>query len=312
MAWFFRRKRLKTPQTVVLADPSSILSTATLNEQYIGTRRFVDAPDAPYQLPKDLTDLQRLDFQHFILRQALMGNYVAPIQPGKGSQILDVGTGTGRWAIEMAQIFPQAQVFGVDLEESRDITGQRSSTPLNYHFQVGNVLQGLPFLDGTFDFVHQRLLVTGIPFARWGDVIRELLRVTKAGGWIEMVEAGSTFVNNGAATAQWSAWSNALMKPAGIDIYQITQLGAIVQQNGLVCESRVYNIPIGAWGGRIGTMLQQDLLSIYESLVPRYQKALGVSPASTNLARQQLIQEWEQQQTLFSVFVVCGQKQEAS
>lgn len=309
MAWFFRRKHPKTQQVAVLSDPHSVLSTTTVNEQYIGTRRFVDAPDAPYQLPKDLTDLKRLDFQHFILRQALRGNYVAPIQPGEGSQILDVGTGTGRWAIEMAQIFPQAQVFGVDLEESRDITGQRPSTPLNYHFQVGNVLQGLPFLEGNFDFVHQRLLVTGIPFARWNEVIRELIRVTKPGGWIEMVEAGSTFVNSGAATAQWSAWSNALMRPAGIDVYQITQLSAIVQQNGLTCKSLVYNIPLGVWGGRIGAMVQQDLLSIYDSLVPRYQKALGVSLASTDLVRQQLIQEWEQLQTLFSVFIVCGQKQ---
>lgn len=308
MVWFFRRKRSKTPQAVVLADPSSILSTATVAEQYIGTRRFVDAPDAPYQLPKDLTDLHRLDFQHFILRQAFMGNYVAPIQPREGSQILDVGTGTGRWAIEMAQQFPQAQIFGVDLEESRDITGQQSSAPLNYHFQSGNVLQGLPFLENTFDFVHQRLLVTGIPFARWGEVIRELLRVTKVGGWLEMVEAGSTFVNSGAATAQWSAWSDTLMKPAGIDTYQIAQLGAIVQQNGLACQSRVYNIPIGAWGGRIGVMLEQDLLSIYESLVPRYQKVLGVSPAQTNRVHQQLTQEWEQLHTQFSMFVVYGQK----
>jgi ubiquinone/menaquinone biosynthesis C-methylase UbiE len=43
--------------------------------------------------------MNRLDFQHFILRQAFKGNYAAPIR--NPARILDVGTGTGRWATEM-------------------------------------------------------------------------------------------------------------------------------------------------------------------------------------------------------------------
>jgi SAM-dependent methyltransferase len=308
MAWFFRRKRKKGQAAAVSFESASIMSTSVVKEQYVGSRRFVDAPDAPYQLPKDITDLNRLDFQHFILRQTFSGNYLAPISPGAGNQILDVGTGTGRWPIEVAQAFPQAQVFGLDLEESRDITGKTQTIPTNYHFQVGNVLQGLPFLDGTFDFVHQRLLVTGIPFARWPQVIQELIRVTKPGGWIEMVEGGGIFVNGGPATQQWCAWGDTMMKPAGIDIYQIANLAALVEQVGLSCQSSVYNIPAGLWGGRIGTMLQQDLLSIYDSLVPRYHKVLGISQMNTDLMRQRLLQEWENLHTLLSIFVVCAQK----
>jgi SAM-dependent methyltransferase len=306
MAWFFRKKQ-KSNQTSTVA-PTVQEQTATLNEQYVGARRFVDAPDAPYQLPKDTTDLNRLDFQHFILRQAFVGNYVAPISLDTGSKLLDVGTGTGRWAIEMAQAFPQTRVYGVDLEESRAISGQTPSTPLNYSFQRGNVLQGLPFQGNTFDFVHQRLLVTGVPFTRWPEVIRELLRVTRHGGWIEMVEGGAIFVHEGPATTQWSAWSNALMGSADIDVYQIANLAAVAQQNGLICERRVYNIPIGSWGGRIGVMMQQDLLSIYDSLVPRYQQVLGISTGNTDTIRQRMIQEWNDLHTLWSTFVVYGQK----
>ena len=56
--------------------------------------------DVPYALPSDLGEMNRLDFQHYLLRQAFKGIYAAPI--GAPRDILDVGAGTGRWAKEMA------------------------------------------------------------------------------------------------------------------------------------------------------------------------------------------------------------------
>lgn len=72
----------------------------------------------PYLLPNDAEELNRLDFQHYMLRATLHGNYAAPI--GSPSSILDVGTGTGRWAREMAITFPNANVVGVDVNLSPD------------------------------------------------------------------------------------------------------------------------------------------------------------------------------------------------
>jgi methylase of polypeptide subunit release factors len=41
-------------------------------------------------------------------------NYLAPLEsPVK--RILDVGTGTGIWAVEMAEKFPEAQVIATDI-----------------------------------------------------------------------------------------------------------------------------------------------------------------------------------------------------
>ena len=75
-----------------------------------------------------------------------------------------------------------------------------------------------------------------------------------------------------------------------------------------LAEKRIYNIPTGSWGGRMGVMMQQDLLSIYDSLVPRYQQVLGISIGSTETIRQSMIQEWNDLHTLWSTFVVYGQK----
>ncbi len=58
--------------------------------------------DAPYMLPRDDQEINRLDFQHYRLRYALRSNYAAPI--GRPRSILDVGCGTGRWALEMATL----------------------------------------------------------------------------------------------------------------------------------------------------------------------------------------------------------------
>ena len=155
-------------------------------------------------LPRDEKEIQRLNYQHFILRQILNGNSFAPVHDllAKQSQVLDVGCGTGRWGHEIANAYPQAQVTGFDLEG----IPQAASVPLNSQFYRGNLLNGLPFANNYFHYVHQRLLVAAIPLNKWPWVVGELKRVTHPGGWIELVEMGNTFSNTGPATRQFLAW----------------------------------------------------------------------------------------------------------
>ena len=56
----------------------------------------------------------RLDLQHHVITLLLNGElHLAPLESPK--RILDLGTGTGLWAIEMADSFPNATVIGTDL-----------------------------------------------------------------------------------------------------------------------------------------------------------------------------------------------------
>ncbi len=122
--------------------------------------------EAPYVLPSDDKEINRLDFQHYMLRYSLRGNYAAPIQTP--FSILDVGSGTGRWATEMARLFPSANVIGTDIAPPNpDAAPQdEAGKPDNFAFVQGNVLERLPFPDDTFDFTHMRLLLFAIPEAR--------------------------------------------------------------------------------------------------------------------------------------------------
>ena len=189
--WFGRARR-KQPQAIVggsswqraRREPAAVLLD--------GRRRL---SQVPYLLPKDTLETNRLDFQHYLLRSVLHGDYVAPVRPDS-TAILDVGCGTGRWVIEMARAFPGAQVVGVDIDQP---TQSAQSIPLNARFVQANLLKGLPFANRSFDLVHQRLLGLAIPAAHWPGVVRELVRVTWPGRYVELLESGDVFLHAGPA-----------------------------------------------------------------------------------------------------------------
>lgn len=69
----------------------------------------------PFQLTwEEQPELDRLDLQHHVITLLLNGElHLAPLENPR--RILDIGTGTGLWAIEMADRFPNAIVTGTDL-----------------------------------------------------------------------------------------------------------------------------------------------------------------------------------------------------
>ncbi|GCE22387.1 class I SAM-dependent methyltransferase [Dictyobacter kobayashii] len=165
MMRFFRREQTGDPSVNDQMSPSGIFAINQLEGDM-------------YLLPRNLQETHRLDFQHYLLRQVLKGNTLAPMSESPAS-ILDVGCGTGRWPQEMAMLYPKTQVIGLDLDHS--LQQLLPAIGPNYRFIASNILSGLPFPDQSFDFVHQRLLVAGIPAKQWPFVISEITRVTRVG-----------------------------------------------------------------------------------------------------------------------------------
>jgi demethylmenaquinone methyltransferase / 2-methoxy-6-polyprenyl-1,4-benzoquinol methylase len=100
---------------------------------------------------------------------------------GPGSRALDVATGTGDLALELAR--RGAEVVGVDFSEGM-LELARKKAP-GIRFEVGNALD-LPYDDGEFDAV-----TVGFGARNFDDLDRglaELARVTRPGGRVVVLE----------------------------------------------------------------------------------------------------------------------------
>lgn len=276
MAWFGLRRR-REDRRASSADGATVDASGRFFRVFGGRRHVAGVP---YTLPKDDQEVNRLDFQHFLLRYALRGNYVAPVD--RPLSILDVGTGTGRWAVEMATLFPDADVIGLDVvPPPADETSLGGLRPPNYTFVTGNVLEGLPFADASFGLVHQRLLVGAVPAERWPGVVQELVRVTQPGGWVELVEANIKVERGGPALDAIGAWIYAGVAQRGIQVALCDQVGRMLQEAGLAgVAQREVHLPLGKGHGRVGTMMETNHFALFESLKGLI-VAMGVTDAAT-------------------------------
>jgi len=92
----------------------------------------------------------------------------------------------------MASTFIRTNFIGVDISPAYPT----QIKPANTQFLTCDVLEGLPFEDGFFDFVYLRFLNKAFTKDEWHHtLLNELMRVTKPGGWIETMEQGVEVVD---------------------------------------------------------------------------------------------------------------------
>lgn len=60
--------------------------------------------------------MDRLDLIHHMMIKGVGDkHFLSPLEESKLKRILDIGTGTGIWAMEIGDRFPAAEVIGNDL-----------------------------------------------------------------------------------------------------------------------------------------------------------------------------------------------------
>ncbi|KAG9049974.1 hypothetical protein FS837_008324 [Tulasnella sp. UAMH 9824] len=156
-------------QSVTSSKDSTHAETRnTLN--VLDIRSFQDLNES-YKLPIDSDEHSRLDIQHEAVRLMLGGkNYQQPelvqvalsVTETHKRHILDVGAGSGKWAIEMAESFPDAEVLGIDLSLPSVTKDPNRHVPSNCSFKIADANCDMDKLGSGFDIVHQRCVESGI------------------------------------------------------------------------------------------------------------------------------------------------------
>lgn len=134
--------------------------------------------DGHYILPEDDQEQERLDMQHHMFLVSFENQlFLAPIQR-QMQEVLDLGTGTGIWAIEFADQHPESNVLGMDLSPI-----QPTSVPPNCRFEVDDFDRPWAY-DKKFDFIHGRMLLTAS--ADFPRLFSQAFDSLNPGGWMEM------------------------------------------------------------------------------------------------------------------------------
>ncbi|OAQ30566.1 S-adenosyl-L-methionine-dependent methyltransferase [Linnemannia elongata AG-77] len=255
--------------------------------------------------------------QHALWKYIGGGNSHAPLRYDI-DRILDSGCGLGEWTMEMAKEFPNATVYGIDINPEL-FPSVHQAVPSNCLFSPSNLLTRLSFPDQYFDFVYQRFLYLGLTVEDWPVALKELRRVMKPGGWIELFEPCMRVHRAGTRTREVMRWcSRLLQEERGLDF------DFAGEKMKRLCESpeigfhnvklERLSIPVGAWGGRVGQAMAENMVLIFQTL----QSALvpaemtpsldGSSMKAFDLMVQSWIRECEENKSYIDYYILVGQK----
>ncbi|CAJ0555423.1 Ff.00g054880.m01.CDS01 [Fusarium sp. VM40] len=225
---------------------SSILHYRTIQ----GRSYHSEQGNAQYWGSNDEAQSELMDINHHVLTLGIGGKlYLAPIEPEDLKLVVDIGTGTGIWAIDFADDNPNVRVVGTDLSPI-----QPGWIPPNLQFEIEDCTRQWTFEPDSIDYIHMRWLVGSIP--DWGFLYSEAFRCCKPGGWIESHETSSIITSDDGTVAPKSAmdqWGKFFIEGGKNLGSTFTVIEDEVQKRemekaGLVdIHEFEYKCPIGGW-----------------------------------------------------------------
>ncbi|KAK1726215.1 hypothetical protein CaCOL14_002727 [Colletotrichum acutatum] len=237
------------------ADIESIQSETTsikasmLEWRQENGRTYHKYKDGKYLVPNDETELDRLDMQHEIFYLTWDGKLgvTPPCEPGaKVGRVLDLGTGTGLWVIDFADLHPEAEVLGMDLSPV-----QPSDVPPNVRFEINDIEEEWLY-SRPFDYIHSRIITGGI--SDWKKMIKKAYDHLTPGGWYEIQESDMSPAADDGTLPPEKALSKfgALIREAyvvmGVPLVHVPDLKDVLTEVGFEeVELTVFKWPTNPW-----------------------------------------------------------------
>ncbi|KAL6800648.1 S-adenosyl-L-methionine-dependent methyltransferase [Trichoderma sp. SZMC 28013] len=163
----------------IASDLASTRSLWTMDLDYreLHGRRYC----RDYFMPNDELEQLRVTLIHQVFLHIFDGELtLAPLEDSP-THILDVGTGTGEWAIRMAEMFPECEVVGTDISA----IAETESVPVNVFFEIEDA-EDWDRPPDHYDLIHMRYLAGS--FRDWRFIYDCAYYSLKPGGWIEVID----------------------------------------------------------------------------------------------------------------------------
>ncbi|KAK7985545.1 hypothetical protein PG988_003167 [Apiospora saccharicola] len=186
------------------------------------------------------------DFSHAIYR-LLLDNKLAAAPLRFPEKVLDVGKGTGIWALEFAEENPTSEVIGTDLSMIQPLPW----TP-NCQFVLENSETDDWLFPHSFDYVHLRGVLSCFNDVR--TVIRRAFDHLSPGGWIEFQDGVFDLAGDedgsfeGTTLQRWNALLRKGATARGRDFAKARHYRQHLLDAGFVdVEERLIMVPGGPW-----------------------------------------------------------------
>ncbi|KAK1593813.1 TAM domain methyltransferase [Colletotrichum navitas] len=228
------------------SNTSTSLASSVRDYNWENRRRYHKYREGRYMVPNDELEQDREDMKHALVVNICGGAlHSAPLKHPQ--KILDIGTGTGIWAVEMGDLYPEADITGIDLSPI-----QPDFVPPNVHFLVDDAEVEWVYPDDSFDYIHMRHMAAF--FKDWPKVLSQAYRVLKPGGWIEFQDlCWRMACDDGTMAPDYSpakmiSFIEEGMATWGFELLSAERLPERLKAAGFVSQvHNVKKIPLGAW-----------------------------------------------------------------
>ncbi|HLI91681.1 MAG TPA: class I SAM-dependent methyltransferase [Ktedonobacteraceae bacterium] len=214
-----------------------------------------------------------------------LGNVVTDVlAPGKALQMLDIGCGSGDWALDLAQRAPTCQIIGIDISEARIDLARKQALMrdlFNIRFLLMDATAPLGFPDATFDVIHVRFGQSYLSAAAWPPFLAECRRVLRPGGHLVLIECENPISTARAFERLCAAYAEASRRtgfgytPCGSQLGITAMLAAWLRQGGYEDIEDV----VQALDFSFGAPAHEELRRYFQMLLPLAQPFLIQSGA---------------------------------
>ncbi|PCH34873.1 S-adenosyl-L-methionine-dependent methyltransferase [Wolfiporia cocos MD-104 SS10] len=221
-----------------------------------------------YILSADDSERERLNMQHRMLVRATGNRLILPsISLNHADRILDSGTGTGAWILDVIEHVPSSVTLqGIDISSSFFPNhDDRIVSRGNIDFSVGSITNLPEHWSAGFALVNQRCLVTALQVHEWEAAIGEVFRALRPRGWVQFVELG-IFISGPVTEKQWSL-TQALYSSRGLLNNCEKHIPKMLHDAGFVdLQVEEYMIPLGSWAGQVGIESRDDMVMTFRNV----------------------------------------------